>query len=355
MLKSWFPTLSRTRLTVQILMLFLTVWGGNLVGYYMAEKLSTALPALSCAYDQQTGGHCVLITLQHQLHHRIGEALAKAHQITWQILIPLFFTFLSFMAFFIVLGKAFCGWVCPLGTLQELLNKVGRRFNRPLHQFGPENVNRVRPAKWLMLLGLVFMLPLLAGMGVGPHELGNPYCDVCPSRIVTTLLTGNPNEFAIATNNTWRLVLGVLANTLIGFTLIAALASRQPFCRICPMLAFNALFRRFSFARLEKAEHEKCSQCGICAKACPMDIHEIAREHGHKAYHDDCTLCGRCAEYCPDDKVIQIKWGFWSVFSSSREYYKEKIRTETPEGVVKPVKLVNKAACSKASAGESGV
>lgn len=342
--------LSRLRFWVQILMLFLTVWGGTIAGHYMAEKFSTALPALSCAYDQQTGGHCVLVTLQHQLDHRIGEALAKAHQIAWQILLPLFFTVLSFLAFFVVLGKAFCGWVCPLGALQELLFKLGQRFERPLHRFGPSTVRRIRPVKWLMLLGLVFALPLLSGMGVTPHALGNPYCDVCPSRIVTTLLTGDVQELAINRTDGWKLALGMLANTLLGFVLIAALASRQPFCRICPMLAFNGLFRRWSLARLVKAKHDKCERCGICAEACPMDIHEIAREHGKRAYHEDCTLCGRCAEFCPEDDVIQLRWGLWPVFRSSRAYYKQRVKQEWPNGQPKPIRIVRKATASKAEA-----
>ncbi|MBS1190030.1 MAG: 4Fe-4S ferredoxin [Rhodocyclaceae bacterium] len=338
-----FP-LSRLRLAVQILTLFLTVWGGNLVGYYMADKLSQALPALSCAYDQQNGGYCILVSLQHQLDHRIGEALAKAHQVTWQILLPLFFTLLSFMAFFVVLGKAFCGWVCPLGTLQDWLNRLGRRFNRPQRELGSDRVGKVRAVKWLMLLGLVLALPLLTGLGVTPHALGNPYCDVCPSRIATTLLTGNPGELALNTGDGWRFALGAIANTLVGFILVASLASRQPFCRICPLLAFNALFQRLSLARLSKRQHDKCGQCGICAKACPMEISEIAREHGAKAFHEDCTLCGRCAEFCPEDGVIALKWGPLSLFRSSRDYYRERVRAELPDGTVKPVKFHKKPA-----------
>jgi NAD-dependent dihydropyrimidine dehydrogenase PreA subunit len=355
MLKNLFPTFGRLRFTVQLLMLLVTVWGGNVVGYYMAEKLGNALPALSCAYDLQTGGHCVLVTFQHQLAHRVGEALLKANQVAWQVLLPLFFTLLTFMAFFIVLGKAFCGWVCPLGTLQELLNKLGRRFERPQHRFGPSNVGRVRPVKWLLLLGLVFLLPLLAGMGVTSHALGNPYCDVCPSRIATTLLTGNSNELAINTGDGLRFTLGAIANTLIGFALIAALASRQPFCRICPMLAFNGLFRRLSLARLVKRPNDKCAKCSVCEKACPLDIHEIGREHGAKAFHEDCTLCGRCAEYCPEDGVISVKWGPWALFSSSRAYYKERIKGELPDGTPKPLHFVRNAAGSgPANPAESG-
>lgn len=343
MLKNLFPTLSGFRFVIQVLMLFLTVYGSVVIGHYSAEKISGALPALSCAYDMQNGGYCVLVPTQHQLHHRIGEAMVRAQQLTFQMVLPLLMTFLTFFAFFFVIGKTFCGWVCPLGTLQEWIGKVGRRFGLGLRRFEKGDlgeVKRVRPVKWLLLLGLVFLLPLLTGLGVTPHSLGNPYCDICPSRVASTLLTGNTEQLALRLGDNWSFGLGAVANLLIGFTLVGALAVRQPFCRICPLLSFNALFQRLSPMRLSKTPHENCEKCGVCTEACPMDIPEIAKESGRKAYHEDCTLCGRCAEYCPQDGVIKLKWGPFALFSSSREYYKDKVKAELPDGTVKPVKLV---------------
>lgn len=337
-----FLTLSRLRFLVQCLMLLVTVWGSAIVGTYMADKISNALPALSCAYDQQNGAYCVLIPTQHMLHHRIGEAVVRARQITLQMLAPLVFTLLTFFGFFVLLGKAFCGWVCPLGTLQEWINKVGRRFQRPLHRLGERRLGRVRPVKWLILLGLVFLLPLLTGLGVTPHSLGNPYCDVCPSRIATTLLTGNTEQLALNLSDGWSFALGALSNALTGFILVAALAVRQPFCRICPMLAFNSLFQRLALLRLVKSPHDRCESCGICTQACPMDIPEIARLHGPRAFHEDCTLCGRCAEYCPQDGVIKMEWGIWGVFSSSRNYYRERVKQELPDGTVRPIRFMSR-------------
>jgi ferredoxin-type protein NapH len=344
MLKSIFPTLARFRLAVQILMLFVTVYGSVIVGNYMADKVSSALPALSCAYDQANGGYCVLVPTQHIIHHRIGEAMVRAQQLTMQMVLPLLMTFVSFFAFFFVLGKMFCGWVCPLGTLQELVTKIGRRFGVGLRRVESGDlgeVKRVRPVKWLLLLGLVFILPLLTGLGVTPHTLGNPYCDICPSRIATTLLTGNTEQLALRLGDNVSFTLGAIANLLIGFTIVGALAVRQPFCRICPLLALNSVFQRLSPMRLAKpAMHESCAKCGICTEACPMDIPEIARQSGRKAYHEDCTLCGRCAEYCPQDGIIKLKWGPFALFSSSREYYKAKVKRELPDGTVKPIKFV---------------
>mgnify|MGYP000367268969 CR=1 FL=1 len=92
----------------------------------------------------------------------------------------------------------------------------------------------------------------------------------------------------------------------------------------------------------------KCDKCGICTKACPMDIPEIHHDHGRKAFNEDCTLCGRCAEFCPDDSVIRIRFGPWSVFSSSRAYYKARLQFDNPEGIVKPLKFVRKTVSATA-------
>ena len=46
---------------------------------------------------------------------------------------------------------------------------------------------------------------------------------------------------------------------------------------------------------------------------------------------------------CPQDGVIKLKWGPFALFSSSREYYKAKVKGELPDGTVKPVKFVKNA------------
>lgn len=336
-------TLGRLRLAVQLVMLFVTVYGGSLVGYYAAEKLSGTLPALSCAYDKQNGAYCILIPTQHQLHHRVGEALAAAGHFAIEMVLPLLFTLLTFYLFFVFLNKAFCGWVCPLGTVQELLHRLGRRLDRPFRGLSETAARRLRPVKWLMLLGLVLTLPLLAGLGVTPQVTGDAYCQVCPSRLATTLLTGDASQLAITRSGWLDYAFGALANTLFGFILIAALAVRQPFCRICPLMALNAAFQRLSPLRLVKREHAKCDKCGVCRQACPMDIPEIHRAHGAKAFAEDCSLCGRCIEFCPDDGVIQLKFGPFRLFGSSRAYYKARVKAEGPRGEIRGVRWFKSA------------
>lgn len=245
------------------------------MGHYLADKLSNSLPALSCAFDQQNGDYCVLIPTQHQLHHRAGEAIVKLQSFSFKWLLPLFFTYLSFMMMFVVLNKAFCGWICPLGTAQEMIYLIGRKLKRPFKTLLQTQTGKVRPIKWLVLIGLVFILPLMAGLGVTSHATGDAFCQVCPSRILTTLATANPEQVTVTTSGWTDIGFGIMRNFMFGFILIAALVYRQPFCRICPMLALHAVVRRFSLLRLTKKPHESCEKCGICHKACPMDIHEI--------------------------------------------------------------------------------
>ncbi|MBF0367872.1 MAG: 4Fe-4S binding protein [Magnetococcales bacterium] len=332
-----FWNLSRLRLMVQLVLFGVTVYGGLLVGPYLSDKISDALPALSCAFDQSNGAYCVLIPLQHQMHHRVGEAIVRLGGVSLDMFVPLFFTLVTFFVFFVFLNKGFCGWVCPLGTAQELLYRLGRWFKLGIHRLTGGGLKRVRPVKWLILLLLVFTLPLLAGLGVAPHAAGDAYCQICPSRILTTLLTANMEQMAVSEAGWLDFTLSALRNLLFGFMLVAALTVRQPFCRICPMLAFHALARRFSFLQLDKQAHDRCQKCEMCVQACPMDIPEISNQHGPKAFHEDCTLCGRCAEFCPDDDVIRIRFLRWPLFRSAAAYFRSRTRLEKPDGTPRPL------------------
>ena len=331
-------SLTRVRLITQILSFIFLVYGGLVIGHYAADKLSGTLPALSCAYDKLDSDYCVLIPTQHQLHHRVGEGIVRLQKFSAELLLPLVFTFISFYVFFVFLNKAFCGWICPLGTFQEWLYRLGRYLRLPSYMLPEGKTGKFRPIKWLMLIGLVFVLPLLAGLGVTPHAAGDAFCQICPSRILTTLATGDTEQLVIAQSSIADMVFSIIRVVLFGAILVLSLTVRQPFCRVCPMLAFHALFRRLSPMRLVKYPNKKCQKCGICHKACPMDIHEIWHKDGPKAFHEDCTLCGRCAEFCPDDDIIKVKFGPLPIFSSSRDYYKRRIRQEKPDGTLPSVK-----------------
>lgn len=317
------------RKLVQLAAFAVLVYGSVVIGFYTAEKLSGALPALSCAYNQQTGDYCALIPLQHQMAHRLGPALSGGASLAMALL-PIATTLGTFLVLFVVLNKAFCGWICPLGFFQEMLAMAGEKLGlRQTESLGERAVDRIRPVKWAMLVLLVFGLPLLSGLGFASHDLVGSYCGICPSRILTTLATGDTSQLVFDGGNTTLMTLSVLGDFLFGFVVALGLTLRQPFCRICPMLALHATFRKLGLLRLVKRATPRCAKCGLCAKACPMDIREIHTEMQRKdVTFPDCTLCGRCVEFCPDDKVLGLRYAGLPVFTSSPVYFKKRKKAQ---------------------------
>ncbi len=321
--------LSVIRKLVQITAFAILVYGASLGTYHLADKLTHALPALSCAFDLNGSDICTLIPFQHQLGHRLGPVVASGGDIL-QGLMPTLITLGTFLILFIILNKAFCGWICPLGTFQEFMYMIGQKLGlQRTETVDDKVVKRTRPVKWFMLSLLVFGFPLLSGMGFVDHDLMDPFCKICPSRILTTLANGNTEQLHVDMASTTTIVLSVIADFLFGLIIVLSLTVRQPFCRICPMLALHAVFRKLGLLRLIKNASPRCEKCGLCAEACPMDISEIHTEMEKKnVLHEDCTLCGRCVEFCPEKDVLQMKYTAFPVFSADPHYFKRRIKAQ---------------------------
>ncbi len=321
--------LSILRKGVQFLAFLFLVYGGVIVGSYAADKVSHAFPALTCAYDTRSADYCALIPFQHQMAHRVGPALASGGQVL-QALLPTLTTLATFLLMFVVLNKAFCGWICPLGFFQEMAYLIGRKLGlKRFESLPPKLVDALRPVKWLILALLVFGFPLLVGLGVVGHELGNPYCSICPSRILTALANGDPRQLVIDGSGSGYFTLSAIATFLFGLMIALALQVRQPYCRICPMLALHAVFRKVGLVRLVKQATPRCAKCGLCAKACPMDISEIHSAMSRSdALHADCTLCGRCVEFCPDQDALQLKYAVVPLLRSGPDYFRTRKKAQ---------------------------
>lgn len=321
--------LSLVRKLIQLGMFLFLVYGSTVVGFYAADKLSNALPALACAYDTETADYCTLIPFQHQMGHRVGRSLASGGDLL-KAFMPFVITLLTFLMLFVLLNKAFCGWVCPLGFFQELVTMTGQKLGlRKTESLAHSLVIRIRPLKWLLLAVLVFGLPLLSGIGFVSHDLGDPFCKICPSRILTTLATGDSSQLYVDSSSASYMMLSIIADFMFGLMIALALTIRQPFCRICPMLALHAVFRKIGLVRLIKQARPRCEKCGLCARACPMDIQEIHTDMVNKnVLFSDCTLCGRCVEFCPDKDVLQMKYAFIPIIRADPRYFKQRNKAQ---------------------------
>lgn len=324
-----FMTLTTIRRVVQLFSFVILVYGALFfTTFYSDDKLSQALPALSCAYDKQSGDYCALIPLQHQFHHRVSGAFGELDLMA--ALLPTAITLGTFILLIIILNKAFCGWTCPLGFFQEILTMIGKKLKiTQITSLSKETLAKVRPIKWFVFAFLVLIFPLLAGLGFLGHEMGNPFCNICPSRILTTLAVGDASQLYVDNSNMTYMILSLIADLLFGLIIALGLFVKQPFCRICPMLPLQSTFKKLGLLRLVKNGGTKCDNCNLCVKACPMDIYEIAQTAQNKNItFSDCTLCGKCVEFCPDDNVLSLKYGPKNIFVSSNSYFKKRNKIE---------------------------
>ncbi len=350
--------LTLLRRAVQLLAFVFLVYGAAVMGVYAADKLSGALPSLACAYDEKGADYCALIPLQHQVGHGLGRAMDSGNWLMF--FLPILTTLGTFLLMFVVLNKAFCGWICPLGFFQEVVHLIGQKLGlRKVNSLSNGWVDKLRPVKWLMLGVLVFGLPALSSLGFVSKELGDPFCKICPSRIMTTLVNGTNEQLYVDTASYPYMALSVIGDFLFGLMVAMALTLRQPFCRVCPLLAMHALFRKLGMARLVKQGSARCDKCGLCAQACPMDIRELQTDHNdtdkaHDITLADCTLCGRCVEFCPDKDVLQIRYLNLPLFSADPQYFKQRNKAQKNWDKISITDLTVRPATKAAKPGKGG-
>jgi len=185
-------------------------------------------------------------------------------------------------------GRIFCGWICPLGTLQELVARWGtpRRLRERLDR------NRWRP----LYRTKYVLLALLAGWAV----LGS-------------LQTGLLDPLSLLSRGlaaaVWPLLPvrgpvpgGWIAGALLAAVVLASLWIPRLFCRaFCPLGALLGLLARFSLFRIRRVEG-RCTGCLLCVTNCqgadePLGDHRV----------EECMVCLECIDRC-DERALS--YGF---------------------------------------------
>ncbi len=206
------------------------------------------------------------------------------------------------------MGRAFCGYVCPLGTILD----VGARLAKTSRS-EPLWITR-RPALPLGLLGLVLLCAL---MGFSLLAWFDPL--VLLSRSTALLLQPWLMEAGSAllelvrpwaSEKEWfwlsdaglqvpRFWLSALSLLWMGAIVAFSLWRARLWCRaFCPLGSLLGLLGRFSF--LARSVSHSCLDCGACQKACPMGaIGQDPRQTSGAR----CLLCARCKEACPVEAI----------------------------------------------------
>lgn len=183
-------------------------------------------------------------------------------------------------------GKAFCGWICPVGGLQDFCMQACDKRAKG------GRLNLIKYIVWVPWLGIIIFAALSAG-GF--------------KRIDITYQT----NFGISVTEIHALIMYYIVITLI---VVLALASgRRAFCHYgCWMAPFMIIGTKIKDAIGYKSlrlavEPGKCTACGQCTKKCPMSLEVDKMVATGNMKNAECILCGECTDTCPR-KVICLKF-----------------------------------------------
>lgn len=198
------------------------------------------------------------------------------------------------LAVTVLFGRAWCGWVCPVGTLLDVL---------------PARSEKKRPISPRWRVGKYVVLALVIG-GAALGRLGPMVFDP------VTILTRPLQEIArpyIGTDGVGQLAGQYISRESIGaiavLSLLPLLAllglnalGRRGWCRtLCPLGGLLGLLAKLPGIR-RTVDTEACTSCGRCARVCPTRAIERGEEFA-PASVAECTLCMRCVDECPQHAV----------------------------------------------------
>jgi polyferredoxin len=190
--------------------------------------------------------------------------------------------------------SAFCGWVCPLGFLQELIssfrNFLTKRFpgfRRGLKTLKLKGAHFAFLDRYLRLVKYIVLVWAISGATVYGVMVFRDY-DPWSALI-------NIAEFSFTP--------GIVVLVLI---LVASFLVDRPWCRYaCPLGAVSGLISKFSPVYL-KREINTCKVCKVCTKACPMGL---PVHTSTTITSPDCIGCLDCIDACPRIGALEVKIG----------------------------------------------
>ncbi len=188
------------------------------------------------------------------------------------------FLLVAFLAITFLFRKAFCSWLCPVGTISEWLWKLGRRlFGRTFAL--PRWIDvPLRGLKYL-LLGLFLWAVVSMSVEAIHAFLASPYGLVADVKML---------NFFRHMDATGGIVVGVLV--------LASVLVQNFWCRyLCPYGALHGLVSWLSPVRIRR-DPEACIDCAKCARACPSRLPVDVKR---AITSPECTGCLECVAACP--------------------------------------------------------
>jgi polyferredoxin len=269
-----------TRRSFQAAFLLLNVWIGALF-YYWVRQFETGGTPVSFERPAGVEGYLPIAALMNLRYFMLSRRVPALHPAGMFLLI-------AFLAISFLFRKAFCSWLCPVGTISEYLWQLGRKiFRRNFHL--PRWLDMgLRGLKYLLLGFFVWAVTSMAVDELAAF-MNSPYGIIADVKML---------NFFRHIGETGAIVLAVLV--------IASLFIQNFWCRfLCPYGALLGITSLFSPARIQR-NPESCIDCGKCAKACPSAL-PVDKLITIKSA--ECTGCLECVAVCPAKETLSLSFG----------------------------------------------
>ena len=250
--------------------------------------------------------------------------------------IPLLY-YLAIFPITIVLGRLYCGWICPFGFVMDI-GILLKRIRRKAYRILPDKLNRsLHKLRYIILLFFLLLPILLWWLDPLPNldyavlflqflsGPFRPYAILLDPMIPLIVPYASPFAFnTIYFNYPYAqdivsFISGisgqVVAVVFVCLTLAGSFLIKRVWCRFCPTgssLAVVNRFRGFKWAPVLYIDKD----CGVCNRVCPMQVNELCDENGGKINTSMCILCVRCVESCPKPDALKLKLGKKTLFRS---------------------------------------
>ncbi|MDR2719955.1 MAG: 4Fe-4S binding protein, partial [Nitrososphaerota archaeon] len=257
----------------------------------------------------------------------------------------------------LILGRFWCGWVCPFGLYLDALTYLRKRLRIRRIDFS-DRFNKYFHQLSYVILAATFILSILfasyaiTGTQLIPEtEPGEfvytyysaPFCTICPMKPLCLIMQNQAGILQTpwiftGTGSFYHLGMYLTSVNMIILIIvtIAAFFIRRSWCRICPLGGLLALFNRFppfkwiSAVRIDKSE-EKCTKCGICQRVCPTQVKEVYEQKSGDIMTSQCIGCLRCVEMCPYEDALQFKFAGKTVCKSRNWLNNDKSHTDNSD------------------------
>jgi len=257
--------------------LLLNVWVGGAF-YLWVRGLETGASSADIAPPPGVEGWLPIAGLMNLKYFLLTGRVPSIHPAAMFLLI-------TFLAISFLFRKAFCSWLCPVGTLSEYLGLLGKKlFGRNFRIWKWIDIP-LRGLKYFLLGFFVWAISTMSAAAIA-NFMRSDYGLVAGVKML----------------NFFR-YLGETGLIVIGILLIASMFVQNFWCRyLCPYGALLGFASLLSPVRIRR-EAEPCIDCAKCAKVCPSNL-PVDKLVTIKSA--ECTGCLECVAICPAEGALHL-------------------------------------------------